>query len=620
MGPRHRNAAIFAVAAAVTSATAGAQEPTTATIAGVVVSTDAAAPPIRGAVVTLSGGDIVANLGAITDDRGRFAFRQLRPGRYSLSASKPAYLTTAYGATRPGRPGTSIAVGAGARVDLRMVLPRGAVITGTIRDHLGQPAPGVQVTISPADQISGPSGYRPSNEALLSDDRGVYREYGLAPGEYVVSAVPRISSGGEIFQMTSGAIDATLRKLQLGAGSARATPTSGVAPVAAVAPAGGETAAPTQPYGFAPTFYPGTTVASDAARIVVAAGEERGGVDISLAPVRAARVSGVIVSGDIPPSRLRPSMTVIGPPQPTFATPRLNGPREDGTFTFENVTPGRYVLTVRSGPGASMTLTDGRIGTTTNNPGVPAMFATTELSIDGADVTGITLSLRPALTVAGRITFDASTLTPPEKLTAVRVTLVAPGGNRPATVLNGVMGGDAPPPSTMAAADGTFKLEAVMSGTYGITSVIPGAGAKGWWLRSAIVGGRDLLDHPLELGPTSPNVTDAVLTFSDRHSELAGVLTAASGQPASEYTVVVYPADQALWRPGARRIRSVRPGNDGAFSVSDLPAGDYLIAALTDVEPDEWQQPAFLRQLVPASVKVAIADGQLTRQDLRIAR
>jgi hypothetical protein len=150
---------------------------------------------------------------------------------------------------------------------------------------------------------------------------------------------------------------------------------------------------------------------------------------------------------------------------------------------------------------------------------------------------------------------------------------------------------------------------------------VPGAtGPKGWWLRSAMVGGRDVLDHPLELDPSSPNVNDAVLTFSDRHSELSGTLTTASGQPASEYIVIVYPADRTVWRPGARRIRSVRPGSDGEFSVANLPAGDYFIAALTDVEPEEWQQPDFLRELLPASVKITITDGQLTRQDLRISR
>ena len=109
-------------------------------------------------------------------------------------------------------------------------------------------------------------------------------------------------------------------------------------------------------------------------------------------------------------------------------------------------------------------------------------------------------------------------------------------------------------------------------------------------------------------------------TFDKQYNELAGTLTSPDGAPASECIVVVFPADESYWRPGARRVRSTRPASDGAFTVVDLPAGEYLIAALGEVDPDEWQQPDFLRQLVPAAVKVTIADGQTTRQDLRISR
>ena len=67
-------------------------------------------------------------------------------------------------------------------------------------------------------------------------------------------------------------------------------------------------------------------------------------------------------------------------------------------------------------------------------------------------------------------------------------------------------------------------------------------------------------------------------------------------------------------------MASTRPSSDGAWSVRDLPAGEYLIAALMDVEPNEWQKPEFLAALVPAAVKVRIDDGARVRQDLRIAK
>jgi hypothetical protein len=53
--------------------------------------------------------------------------------------------------------------------------------------------------------------------------------------------------------------------------------------------------------------------------------------------------------------------------------------------------------------------------------------------------------------------------------------------------------------------------------------------------------------------------------------------------------------------------------------VIDLPAGDYYVAALTDLNLDEWKNAEFLSALVPAAVRVAIADGQRRVQNLRIS-
>ena len=83
--------------------------------------------------------------------------------------------------------------------------------------------------------------------------------------------------------------------------------------------------------------------------------------------------------------------------------------------------------------------------------------------------------------------------------------------------------------------------------------------------------------------------------------------------------MIVFPAARALWS-SPRRVVSTRPATDGRFSVRDLPEGNYLIAALTDVEPGQWTKPAFLEQLVAAALPIALGDGEIKRQDLRIAK
>ena len=64
----------------------------------------------------------------------------------------------------------------------------------------------------------------------------------------------------------------------------------------------------------------------------------------------------------------------------------------------------------------------------------------------------------------------------------------------------------------------------------------------------------------------------------------------------------------------------MRPGGDGHFKFQNPPPGDYLIAAVTDVEQGEWNDPAFLEQLVGASTKISVAEGEKKTQSLRIKR
>jgi hypothetical protein len=52
--------------------------------------------------------------------------------------------------------------------------------------------------------------------------------------------------------------------------------------------------------------------------------------------------------------------------------------------------------------------------------------------------------------------------------------------------------------------------------------------------------------------------------------------------------------------------------------VQDLPGGDYRVAAVTDVEDDEWRKSAFLESVYDASIVVAVTEGKITRQDIRI--
>jgi hypothetical protein len=147
---------------------------------------------------------------------------------------------------------------------------------------------------------------------------------------------------------------------------------------------------------------------------------------------------------------------------------------------------------------------------------------------------------------------------------------------------------------------------------------VPGSTAtSGWQPKSAFIDGRDAFDVPLDVGST--DVGGLVVTYTDRPTELAGTIQDAAGRPAPEYWVIVFPSDKTFWTPQSRRIQAKRPSNDGRFSFPNLPPGEYLIAAVTDVEQGEWYDAGFLSRIVPAALRVPLAEGEKKMQDLKIA-
>jgi uncharacterized protein (DUF2141 family) len=596
----------------------------TATIAGLVQSDTTPASPIRRVVVTLSGPPLTASRTVVTGDAGRFQFTNLPAGRFTVTASKPAYLATTYGATRAGRPGTPLAVAAGGRMDIAIRLPRGAVVSGTIRDARGAPAADTIVRlIDPrSPRWASPAGV----ESTRADDRGMYRIYGVPPGEFVIGAVAEQPGSGEIGTRSGAEMDALLAGLSQRRGAGDVT--APARPAASTAP-------PTPSVGFAPTYYPGVDAITSAARIRLAAGEERSGLDFGLLVVPVATIEGLVADGTgLGLGDIQLTITGSDGPRLSGSSPLTLGgnpilsrrPGADGRFTYSNVPPGHYTIAARGRPvtpGARpnparsvMTIT---VAPPAQSSTIEYGYAQVDVDVSGQDLSGLSLVLQRGTTFSGRIVFEGAATSARPDPTAVRVQFATPG---PAfyRIINGAVMGNTltTVPPVIANADGTFTLRGIGPGTYTLLTFLPQAAADLWTLAHATIGARDLLDAPVEVHP-GDDLSGAVLTFSDRHTEISGTLQTASGVPAPEYVIVAIPADRALWQPGSRRLQIARPDTTGLFSIRDLPAGEYLVAAMTDLDPEDLSDADFLGQLAATAVHVTLADGGHTVQNLAIA-
>lgn len=589
----------------------------TGVIAGTVFTDEPNARPLRRVTLSLSstGGPSVTRM-TTSDDQGRFAFTRLPAGTYTaVRANKGGFVSTVYGQKRVNGLGIPIALADGQRVNITIRMLRGGVITGTVTDQTGKPATGVSVQAMAIRTMSGER--QPAGPAMAgsggTDDRGMYRIYNLAPGDYLVSASPRFLTGGEIRPVTADEVRWAQQQLQPGAG----------APSGATAP--GRPAPPPKPgqaVAYSPVYYPGTSDAAAAAPITVAAGQEMTNVDLRIGFVPTARIEGLVVEPDGQPAQ-NVQLSVVPkadaglglmPPMMLFETMVSNRPQViGGKFTLPAMKPGEYVISARAAPrGDAPTPGAGRGGAS------PAMslWALTDLSVGGVDQSGVVVRLEPGMMLSGRIAFEGTTLQPPPDLSRVSLRLsMAPNPTGMTVSIN--------PATAQVSADGTFMFAGVTPGRYLLSGAAPAAAAVpgvNWQIKSAMADGVDAADLPLEMRP-GQNVADTVLTFTDKSAEVSGMLTDGNGKPTSDFSVILFPVNKALWYQRSRRLKPpVRTGTDGRFRFTSVPAGDYYLAALTDFEQADLASPAFLDQVATSgAIKITVGEGEKTVQDLRLA-
>lgn len=287
----------------------GAPEVKLATLEGLVTHA-ASKTPIRKAKVNLTGIGTTGGGSAETGDDGRFSLKDIKPGRYRLTAEKTGYETSAYGAKQPGETlGQIVRVDSGATLSsLDIALPKHGVIAGKVFDTDNEPLQKALVmalanVYNEGKRIRLPRGAVP----VLTNDLGEYRVGQLPPGKYIICAIR--------FHWLQPNPDQKIPKPQV-------------------------------EDSMVTTCYPSAGNMDEAAAITIADGSEIPGIDMRMGKARTVSVEGRITG--IPPgggavSILNLNAKTAGP-MGNALNPRAFLMGGEGKFLFKNVPPGSYIL------------------------------------------------------------------------------------------------------------------------------------------------------------------------------------------------------------------------------------------------------------------------------------
>jgi Carboxypeptidase regulatory-like domain len=498
-------------------------EPATGSITGRVVNESG--QPIAGASAFVRRINSSSGRTTTTDAEGNFRVNNLDRGLYVITASAAAHITPP---SDSGGPPNYYRIGDSA--NLRLV--RGGVVTGTVMNSLGEPVVAVRVRAMMIRDVNGrpPTALFEGLRQYQTDDRGVYRLWGLLPGTYLVSA------GGAGMQQFNF-----------------------------------------NPYDFdTPTYAPSST-RDNAAEITVTSGEEIN-VDI-----RYRGEPGYTISGTVkvfaPSNTATVSITPANAPL-TSAGNIFQPPGARG-FAFNGMSDGEYDLVAQEftpAPGAVM-------------PSIQ-LSEPKRVIIKGASVSGVELTTKPLGSVSGRIVLESSKVPEcqgkrPPLLAETLVQLRRPEKDpeKDTTSNARVFGMSGSPDSK-----GTFVLRSLSAGKYQFEPIFY---ARYWYLQSIAMGKTDAAANwtNVKFGEHLSNLT---VTLAEGAAQVRGKLASGEPAPGTLLYLVPSEQDKAgdvlrffvtgIAADGSFALNSVAPGR---YWVLTQTNNDPQIATMTKLRQPE---------------------------------
>lgn len=498
---------------------------------------------------------------AESDEDGRFELRQIPPGHaLDLGAEVDGFspTSTSVAALRPGEV-----------IELTVTLARGGVIEGQVVDAEGKPVTVAEVHLAPVkiDLMDLQAIERSSGDEDV-DDEGRFRFEDLATGQYrLVLAAPMSQLKTEELEVTAGEVTACTLVTEPGL-----TLRGRVVSTAGEAIEGARVRAFTPPSMMSMRsqtdrrYRPSTTTDVDGAfelggfeagdlRVTVEVEGyedtsldcEAGDDDVVVTCAKRASLTGIVVSLDDGEPITRFTVGVVPPGGKLALTDLMTGgedmmrrtrrPRpvddENGTFHFDDVSPGEYDVYVRA---------DGHAET----------FVSVTIPPE-THVKGVIVMMSPSATVTGRVV-DLATGLP------IEGAQISTGSRGIANVMSELMLGVGA--ATLSDEEGHFELEGLADGFVQVSASHP----------DYLVGSSD------EIEVREGESTDVGELGLSAGARIEGVVKDVFGEPVADVLVMAS-------EPLGTTIRRTTTGRDGVFELRGLAPATYNVMRL-DVAMD----------------------------------
>jgi hypothetical protein len=249
------------------------------------------------------------------------------------------------------------------------------------------------------------------------------------------------------------------------------------------------------------------------------------------------------------------------PPKPDLVT------KEDGSFEFDRLLPGRYVIFSWH----EVYISGHHVETGDR------LVARQIVTLSELDVDDLTLSLAPPVDISGTIRTEGTDPDP-----GLHAEIQLTGTDHPAENVHLV-------PNKP---DGTFLVSAVAPGTYEVkVNKLP----AGSYVKSMRYGGQYLADRILD--NTSGAAGSLEIILSPDVADLSGTVQNDSVDAPPRVQVT-------LWAPGI--VRNTESSSKGAFRFPDLPPGTYYVIAWEQVDRNLTTIPDFLARFENQATSVTL--------------